>query len=355
MVSLEHTRFMLELGFRITFFTINPKSIDNNYSKQYLNFKNKYEDRIDFREISQNSKARYIYGIKPGESRDRWNIESLFYNGSLFSEIEKDSKKYDFMLSYFNLDALVVPTKKVVKNVLYLCGVPAEENEFRTSYLAMYDKVFAITEETKKYWGKYTSKHISVVPTGVDSERFKPEKQSHGKVNIVFIGRLIERKGCDVFIRAISKIPKKKLGNVRVQIIGDGPQKTNLLKLASTLSLEENIEFMGMIVNPESHLSLADICVFPSLAGEGLQGALLEAMASGAGVMASDSLINQKLLGDGRGVIINARDEGDLFVQIIRLIDDPNLTQDMGAKAREYVTMYYSWQEIVDQLVKEIV
>ena len=272
MISMEHARIISQMGYKVTFFTIKPKSINCRYSKQYLKFKAKYHEIIDFHEVNQDKNALFIYGIRPGENRIRWDNEALFYNRALFSELAKRSNKYDFMLSYYNFDALVIPTQKIAKNILYLCGIPRDENVFRTSLLNMYDKIFAITEETKKYWQKYTEKNISVIPTGVDYNRFKPNKHPSKKTTILFLGRLIELKGCDRLICAISKLPKTILSNVRVQIIGDGPQKNILKEMIDNLSLGKYIKIIGVVDNPEHYLSTADICVFPSSYGEGLTG-----------------------------------------------------------------------------------
>jgi glycosyltransferase involved in cell wall biosynthesis len=352
MVSIEHAKNMCDFGNDVSFFTIDPSSVNQKYSEQYFNFKQKYKDKISFIELKMEKSAMPIYLIDPGENRARWNTESLFYNRRLFSTIADIIEPFDFMLSYFNLDALIIPKNKIKQNVLYLCGVPSDESRFRTSFLAMYDKIIAITNETRNYWQKYSEHHISVIKTGVDTKRFMPKPKEN---IIVFIGRLIERKGCDVFLKAISQLKERdSLGNYRAVIIGDGPQTNKLQKLAERLKIKNFVKFIGLQNNPEKFLAKAKICVFPSKNGEGLQGVILESMASGACVLASDSKINQELFSQYGGVIIDDNNFTEIANQIQYFIKNQEETECIGRNARRYVEKYYDWQTAIKHLLQEI-
>jgi glycosyltransferase involved in cell wall biosynthesis len=345
MVSIEHAKAMYRLGCNVTFLTIDPASIKKDYSSQYLEFKNSYSSHIHFEELEQDTKALSVYAIEPGEDRTRWNTEALFYNRSLFSYLSR-GKYYQVLLSYFNIDALVIPTEKVENSIIYLSGIPKDENVFRHTFLSSYDTLLAITDETKQYWEKYAQEPVRVVYTGVDSNRFKPVEKHNKKVKVLFIGRLIERKGCDMLLRAIAEIGQE----IDVTIVGEGPQSGALKSLCNDLNIDKQVTFVGAVDNPEWYMANADICVFPSFRGEGLQGVLLEAMSSGASIVASNTIINAELLADDRGIVVDATQVQQLKDAILKLIKNPHLRSSMGVKSREYVVTHFNW----DKLTKEI-
>lgn len=354
MIAIQHAQIMLELGHHVTVFTINPESIQTKCSGQYINFKKKFGNKINFCEVNQDHRAKYIYTIPAGENRDRWNIESFFYNRALSRIMQIDAKCYDAMLSYFNLDALSVSSQFVSNNALYLCGIPKEDNLFRSGFLAMYDTIIAITDDTQRYWQKYTDKTIAVIPTGVDYKRFLPA-QKHSKIfKIGFMGRLVKRKGCDNFIKSIFKIPNHILDNIEFQIIGDGPQVDSLKKIASRLPTHHRPKFIGIVDNPEYYLSQMNVCVFPSQFGEGLQGALLEAMSSGVTVVASNTNVNIKLLDKGRGILIDPDNIDDISDKICKLALNKSACHEIGIKAREFIIRNYAWSNVGKSIEKSL-
>lgn len=98
-------------------------------------------------------------------------------------------------------------------------------------------------------------------------------------------------------------------------------------------------------------MSYADICVLPSTGGDGLQGVILEAMASGAVVIASKSPTNAELLADGRGITIDPHDTEGLAVQLTQAINNPNSRLSIGERARLYVVDNYDWYKIVKKII----
>ena len=353
MVSLQHARFLQQLGYSVTFVTISPASIGQPYSGHYKNFKDQFGKLLNIIEISQQAEALTCYDIEPGENRDRWNIESIYYNGSLVEYLLRSEKRYDTCISYYKLDALVVPRRLIGNNLLYLCGVPKENNEFMSSFLSAYDTLLAITAEVKGYWQKYASRDISVVETGVDTDIFYPGAKGAEVINVLYVGRLIERKAPDVLVDAISLMPKDIQNKLRVSIVGSGPMFTLLEENLMSAGILHLISLEGETSNPEKFFSTADICVFPSKRGEGLQGVILEAMSSGCYVLASDTQINRALLQDGRGHVLTASTAHALSRELSRIIKDEDLLK-AGSLAREYILEKYSWHNVIKKLEKYI-
>jgi glycosyltransferase involved in cell wall biosynthesis len=354
MISIEHAKQMCILEYEVTFFTISPLSINKTYSRQYLNFKNEYASKITFIELGQSAEALYIYDVQPGENRDRWNIESLHYNRSLYQELSIGQRVYDLMLTYYKLDALLLPTGVVKNNALYLCGIPKVKNEFMSSFLAMYNSISAITDAVRDYWQEYTPKRISIVPTGVDAKRFKPILKKSDSIHIVFMGRLIKRKGCDVLLHALARLEPSLLDRIKVSIVGEGPQLDELRGLVQSLGLESIVIITGPTDHPESILASADLCVFPSREGEGLQGVLLEAMSSGAFVIASNSAVNRKLLSGGRGFVLEHISAPSLAAALTSFASKTSDAISSGRKAREYVIAHYNWTMATQKLLESI-
>lgn len=345
LISFDHAKQFLKLGNDVSFITLRPASVGLNYSNQYLEFYNRYKSKINIIEIQQSHKILDLYKIQPGESRCRWNIESIYYNYELYRFLAGDNNFYDVMLSYYNLDAVFYPKNLVKKNILYLCGYPKQQDDFQGSFLSVYDKVFAISDETQKYWQKYRKERIRVISTGVDYEKFTPSnKRNIGEcINILFVGRLIARKNVDKIILAVNELQKKY--DITLTVVGDGPEK-NFLK-----NLSQKTIFEGVVANPETYYQNADIFVTPSLFGEGVQGTILEAMSCGLTIVATNSEINKSLLSNGRGFLVEPTIED--IIKGIELAIKADRCK-IAKKSRDFIKDNYNWFKKVSQMQREM-
>ncbi len=357
-VSIEHAIALVESGEDVTFYTINPDSIGMSPSKRYRKFKTDYSSKQNLKiiELTQEKRALPVYRINPGENKDRWYVESMFYNRALFEAINAtQSAPFDILLSYYQFDALCVPSQKIIFNALYLCGIPSTENALRSSQLRMYNKVIAITDEVGDYWQKYDLRPIPTIPTGVRPYVHKlAQRKSSNILSIVFAGRLIERKGCADLIRAVSTLPPDLKPFVDVKILGEGPQRDSLEQIVKSEGLDSVVRFIGLANNPMDYFAQSDICVFPSLRGEGLMGVVLEAMSTGACVVATRHNGNDILLDNNRGVLFEPGDVTHLSNILHTLAHDKILRKTMGNLARKYVKENHDWKKITTALVREI-
>ncbi|MDR0364824.1 MAG: DUF1796 family putative cysteine peptidase [Bacteroidales bacterium] len=138
-------------------------------------------------------------------------------------------------------------------------------------------------------------------------------------------------------------------------IIGDGPHRKELEKLTKKLGVENIINFYGESAEPEKYISKANIAVFPSRYGEGLQGTVLESMASGICVLASDTLINRELLMDDRGLIINQNNIDDITEKIMLCLHNRNIMAKYGTNAHDFIIKNYDWKVMTKKFLEEIV
>ncbi|MCD6255660.1 MAG: glycosyltransferase family 4 protein [Deltaproteobacteria bacterium] len=147
-------------------------------------------------------------------------------------------------------------------------------------------KNIAVSERTKKDLESLGVKNVKVIHNGIDFKKIKSVKPSEEESDIVFAGRLIKEKNVDVLIKAISLI-KREISDIKCIIIGDGPEKEKLMKLAKELRVENNVKFVGFLENHNdviAYMKSSKVFVLPSTR-EGFGIVALEANACGLPVV----------------------------------------------------------------------
>jgi len=191
-----------------------------------------------------------------------------------------------------------------------------------------------------------TMPSVRVVPNGVEI-RGRPNFEGE---KLIYVGRLTRKKGVEYLISAM-----KLVGDVDLLIVGDGPGRERLEKMALGLP----VEFVGR-VPPErvyEYLRQAKILILPSLY-EGLPNVILEAMSMGVPVIATRVGGIPDLVKDGRtGLLVEPGRVNELAISIKRLIEDDNLRRKVSKNCLEEVKKY-SWEKVVgrfEDLLTEIV
>jgi len=164
-----------------------------------------------------------------------------------------------------------------------------------------------------------------------DSNRLRDEFEiTPGQKTLVTIGRLVPAKGHIYLIRAISKI-KEKIPNIKLLILGEGQDRESLLRECSNLSLENNIIFAGKRKDARSIFLISDIFVFPSLYGEGMSLALLEAMASKVPCIATSSGPNTEVLKhEHNGLLVSCGNSDEIAKAVVYLFEHPEEMSRLG-------------------------
>jgi phosphatidylinositol alpha-mannosyltransferase len=154
------------------------------------------------------------------------------------------------------------------------------------------DAVVSVSEPAAQFASKAFKVKSLVIPNAVNLAAFHTgrllTRYNDGKINIVFLGRLVERKGCLHLLRALQRLHEQNLlHDVRVIICGKGPFEASLQAYVERHHLKHVVQFAGFITEAQKphYLASADIAVFPSTGGESFGIVLLEAMAAGAGVV----------------------------------------------------------------------
>lgn len=147
------------------------------------------------------------------------------------------------------------------------------------------------------------------------------------------IANLIHYKGHRFFLQACEEV-KGRIPEARFLLIGDGPLRGELERLAKELHLEEEVLFLGTRRDIPQLLSLMDVAVLPSLE-EGFPNAVLEAMAAARPVVASRvGGVPEAVIHGETGLLVPPEEPGALAEAILELLDHPNRAITMGQAAR---------------------
>jgi glycosyltransferase involved in cell wall biosynthesis len=158
----------------------------------------------------------------------------------------------------------------------------------------------------------------------------------------LYVGLLERRKGIRDILSVLS-IVSGTLPEVRLWIVGSGPEENLMKELCRRMGLSHCVDFLGNIGDEElvTRLNEADIFVFPSLQ-EGFGLALVEAMACGRPIVAYRYRTSVEIVGDG-GILIPERDVASFAGAVIELTDNPAEARKLGEIGRKRASSLYSW------------
>ena len=169
------------------------------------------------------------------------------------------------------------------------------------------------------------------IPSGVNLDQFYP--LSLKREAITYVGALSYTKGVDIFLRAMKNIPEK------VWIVGDGPERTNLERLAK--ELEVDCTFWGFRTDTCEFINKSKIVVLPSRK-EGFGLTILEAMACGTPVIGRNTGGIPEIITGGNGLLFNTEEE--LHEKVVNLLQDKNLWEHVREKGLKTASQW-SWEE----------
>jgi glycosyltransferase involved in cell wall biosynthesis len=173
----------------------------------------------------------------------------------------------------------------------------------------------------------------------------------------MMMGRLVYKKGFSYLLSAVPTV-LAAYPNTLFIVAGDGDLRSELEELVRSLQIQERVLFTGQIPwdQTPSYLTMADICVVPSVqdkAGnlDGLPNVLLESMASGCAIVATNVAGIPEVVHDGKnGLLTPPMDERALADAVCRLLSDQQLRQRLGDGARESAISRLSWDHIGEKV-----
>jgi glycosyltransferase involved in cell wall biosynthesis len=231
----------------------------------------------------------------------------------------------------------------------------------RRHLLGYVDVFVVLNEEGRRDLAEFGlgERPVRLIPNGVDTELFCPYPRSRlaakrrglglpveGTIG-VFVGRLSESKGLDRLLAAWRGVIRDSRKAAYLVIIGSGTLGPRLEAWANGLG--KNVRFLGTRDHVQDYLQAADLFVLPSLA-EGMSNALLEAMACGLPVVATDVGGSGEVIESSmNGIVVPPDDVDALHTAISYLIHHPAQARELGQAARQTIVARYSVDAIVDQ------
>jgi glycosyltransferase involved in cell wall biosynthesis len=217
------------------------------------------------------------------------------------------------------------------------------------------DAVVAISTYTARGIADFAKVTVRVIPytVGFSETAASQRIPSDGVFRILFVGRLVKRKGVNHLIEAVQRLPAGL--RARLTVIGDGPERAALADQVKAGGLEDRVNFRGRVADADlkESYSASDVFVLPSIVDpqgdtEGLGVVLLEAMTYGVPVVGSDIGGITDIIENGEsGLLVPPADADQLARALERLALDPALAARLGAAGERRVRAEFGWPEIM--------
>ena len=218
------------------------------------------------------------------------------------------------------------------------------------------DGLIAVSNEAKRSVCKYFPGDYEIIPNGVDTKRFsvnnqKLEKYIDGRINILFVGRQDPRKGIKYLYKAMDYLIEQ-IPDIRLIVVGKG-----FLKTYYGLSISEKAkkhvvfeDFVDRALLP-SYYTTANVFVSPAIGGESFGIVLIEAMASGTPVLASNIRGYRQVIDNKKnGYLVKRKDPKAIADGIIDILSNPELKKKMIENGLKTAEMY-EWNKITKSVL----
>lgn len=227
------------------------------------------------------------------------------------------------------------------------------------------DRVFAVAEDVRRFTiavDGVAAERVETVYNGLELNRFPaaterlPDTWAEGGPHIVTVGNVRRVKGHDVLLRAAAEV-LKILPGAHFSVAGEVLEPAYALELQELvrgLGIAERVRFLGGVSDLPGYLAGADVFCLPSRS-EGFSNAILEAMAAGLPVVATNVGGNAEAVVDGvTGYVVASGDSSALGGALLRLLRAPQEARTMGQEGRERVRMRFSEDAMLRQMAEAL-
>ena len=230
--------------------------------------------------------------------------------------------------------------------------------------IEMSDAVTAISSATASAVARYTTREVPVIPFSAAVSGFAPDSSTttgraprrDGSFRLLFVGRLVERKGIHILIRALARVRERV--DATLTVIGKGPEVAALEAEAVRVGVEASVRFAGRV--DETTLSEAyrasDLFILPAVVDrkgdtEGLGVVLLEALEFGLPVIASDiGGIPDIVRHRETGLLVPPGDAAALAGAILESVETPDETRERARRGRAHARGRFALSSVIDRL-----
>jgi glycosyltransferase involved in cell wall biosynthesis len=219
--------------------------------------------------------------------------------------------------------------------------------QYEKKILDFFTSVIVLTERDKGLIENLNNNiKATIIPTGVDSEFYKPNDIVDDEKSLVFVGHYKHFPNLDAIVYFVKNIyPKviEKIPNIKLYIVGSG-----VTKAVEDLK-SENIIITGEIEDIRQYLKRPNIFIAPVRLGGGIKGKVLEAMAMGVPVVATKEAVSGIDYSIGEFALIS--DDTNVFADnIVKLYNDENIYNTLANNSRKIVENNYNWKKIAEKL-----
>ncbi len=301
------------------------------------------------------------------------NIKVRFNGNRLTVPLPASKRKIQTILTRYNFDVLHVQmpyspflgarvikladSKTVIAGTfhIYPYGLLAKVGtrflglSLRSS-LKRFDLMFSVSSVARDFAKESFGIQTSIVPNVVSLSKYtqlnNQIKPKDDIINIVYVGRLVERKGCKMLLEAFMNCAKDSPNlKIKLTVCGKGPQLADLKEAVVKNNLEDKVKFLGFVTEEDKikYLQTADIAIFPSYGGESFGIVLIEAIASGSGcVIGGNNPGYASVLKDIPKSIIDVQDQKVFTAQLNELIHNQGLRADIHSAQQKIIKQYDS-------------
>ncbi len=215
---------------------------------------------------------------------------------------------------------------------------------FRNQIKKIHGKI-AISQRARAAIEPYIPGEYRIIPSGIDLNHFRPpthQNKTNRPPTILFLGRLDKRKGIDILLRALPLI-QKSVPNIRLTVVGTGIMGKKCRQIIKELRLTEIVQLVGAVHRKELpfYYQNCDVYCAPTLGGETQGIVLLEAMACGTPVVASNIPgYNETVQHNVNGILFPPNDIETLSQSVVKVLTDPELRSRLVSAGFETVRRY---------------
>ncbi len=219
--------------------------------------------------------------------------------------------------------------------------------------LPHYDRVVAVSQALYDHCLRIgvPAANLHYVPNAIDVDDYPfGDAATHAGNRLVIgcVGRLSKEKGVGRAIRTLARL-KSAVPNLELHLVGDGPDRARLQAMTRELQLDARVRFLGWQSDPRPFYQAMDVLLLPSRT-EGMPNTVLEAMAMGVPVAATDVGGVGELLDRGRCGVILTQNETDWPAPILGLLRDPAARRRFADRARARVEALYTYERRFERI-----
>lgn len=253
-------------------------------------------------------------------------------------------------------------SEKTFINSCYGLFVRASYGLFLRNVGKKADRLLVLTNELKRLLleNNYPLHKVAVIPHGVDTKLFSPPNSKSGSIHektILYVGSMWPEDGLSSLVKAFALLDQEK--GLNLTLIGDGPERSQLLELVKKLDLEHRVNFYRHVPHkliPEfirkAYVCVGPLCLSP-INYYTIPTKILEYFACGKPVVSSP-VSKDVLVNEFTGLVVKNVTPKVIAKQFSRILDDEKLASQMGTNARRLAIEKFNWEKIISQIEREI-